>query len=411
MDNFSYDESIRMTFQAFFYYFIPCFYFSAKRFSKFAYHFQKPVKFSDMKRTLLFLAAFLFAFADSFSQASFNTGAMEVAVNQYGRVRIFGDDETRHLQRASILVGTTSTSVFDYTNDAEEYEPTVLVANPTMSDYEIYGAFDNSYSNLPPDVIVKLNAYGWDNKAFTILKFNVTNHEVNPMTALIGLDIIPELNQEYGYDSVTYNADEQVIRFHRGNHVNLGARLLSESLSSLYSFEWYEDYSVDADYWTWMNTASLQPQYVSNTADGPVTITSQSGLAIEPDASVDVYYALAIGPDEQTMLDNIASAYARYQSWFAAVNELELKVPALGQNHPNPFSNLTTISYTIPEAGFVSLKVTDATGREVAGLVGAEQAAGTYSIDFNADNLANGLYFCTLNVNGQVQTRKMFLSR
>jgi hypothetical protein len=104
---------------------------------------------------------------------------MEVNVNTYGRIRLFTPDAVRHLQRASILVGTSSTTVFDYTNDAEELDPTVLVENPLESDFEIYGAYDNTYSNLPPDVIVKLYAYGWTNGSYTIVKFNVQNDEAD----------------------------------------------------------------------------------------------------------------------------------------------------------------------------------------------------------------------------------------
>lgn len=353
----------------------------------------------------------LFAFTESFAQASFNTGVMEVAVNQYGRIRVFGDDGTRHLQRASILVGTSPTTVFDYTNDADEQEPTILVANPNQSDFEIYGAYNNAYSSLPPDVIVSLNAYGWNEKGFTILKFTVTNNEENPMTAIAGLDIIPELNQEYGFDTVTYNATEQVIRFHRGDQVNMGLRLLSDPLTSLYSFEWYDGYAVDEDYWTWMNYGSLQSQYASNTADGPVTITAQGGVTLDPGASFELFYALAIGPDEATVLGNIASAYARYQSWFASIGENASNGPALGQNYPNPFSTITTISYQLTDRGNVSLRVFDALGRQVAELVNAEQPAGSHIFEFNAENLPNGLYSYTLTVNDKVQSRKMFISR
>jgi hypothetical protein len=364
-----------------------------------------------MKQSLLFLAIMLLSIADGFSQASFTTGALEVAVSNYGRIRLYTPDGTRHLQRASILVGSSPTAVFDYQNDAEALDPTILVTNPAISDFEIYGSYDNSYSSLPPDVIVKLNAYGWTNSGYIIVKFNVMNDEVNPINATIGLDIIAELNEEYGFDTVTYNNAAGVFRFHRGPQVNMGMKLLSSSLSSLKSFEWYDGYEVDADYWNWMHFGSLQPQYISTTADGPVTITAQNAVTLAHGQSYNVYYALALGSNEQTMLSNISAAVLKYQNMIVSVDDIELSSREfkLDQNSPNPFNNLTTISYNIPETGLVSLKVYNIIGNEVADLVNSNQTKGTHSIDFSAKGLSSGMYFYTLRYGNQIRSNKMFL--
>jgi hypothetical protein len=347
----------------------------------------------------------------SYSQASFNTGTMEVYVGKYGKILLYDPEGTVHLQRASILVGTSPTAVFDYQNDQEELEPTVLIDDPAISDYEIYGAYDNSFSSLPPDVIIKTNVYGWNNGSYTIVKFNVKNDEASTINALIGLDIIPQLNGEYGFDSVTYIGAEGVIRFHRGAQMNMGIKLLSASLSSLYSFEWYEDYYVDSDYWTWMNYGSLQPLYASGTADGPVTITSQDAEAIDPGASFDVYYALALGNNEETILANIDAAVDRYNSWFISVEENDLYSNEcnLRQNFPNPFACSTSISYHLPDNGYVSLKVYDVIGNEVATLVNSEQTGGSHSIEFDATGLKSGVYYYTLRFDDHVKTRRMLL--
>jgi hypothetical protein len=242
-----------------------------------------------MKKNLLILVALLLSITKSYSQASFNTGALQVDVNEYGKIVLFSADGTYQLERGSILVGSSPTAVFDYQNDAEQLEPTVLVASPSSSDFEIYGAYDNSYSNAPPAVSVKLNAYGWTNSGYTVVKFNVKNNETSAINASVGLDIVPYLHWEYGFDSVTYNNEEGVIRFHRGTGVNMGMKLLSTSLSSLYSFEWYSGYTdLDSDYWTWMHHGSLQPEYASPTADGPVTITAQNSVALAPGESFNV---------------------------------------------------------------------------------------------------------------------------
>ncbi|MFQ3597685.1 MAG: T9SS type A sorting domain-containing protein [Chloroherpetonaceae bacterium] len=82
---------------------------------------------------------------------------------------------------------------------------------------------------------------------------------------------------------------------------------------------------------------------------------------------------------------------------------------ALAQNYPNPFNPTTNISYVLPKAENVSLKVYDVLGREVATLVNEVKAAGAYTVPFNASNLASGVYFYKLQAGSFVQTKKMML--
>ncbi|MCX6267372.1 MAG: T9SS type A sorting domain-containing protein [Bacteroidetes bacterium] len=363
-----------------------------------------------MKKLLLSNAFMLLLIMNSYAQVTISTGGLDVEVSKYGRIRLYTPDGTKQLERASILVGTTPTTVFDYQNDATTLETPIIVSNPVKSDFEIYGSFDNT-SGGPPDVIAKLNAYGWTNGAYTVVKFNVKNSAAAAVEASIGLDIIPYLGEVYGNDSVSYNSTKAVIRFHRGNTENMGMKLLSASLSSLYSFEWYDGYSVDTSYWNWMHYGSLQPLYASNTADGPVAITSQAPVSLAAGASVDVYYALALGTDEQTMLANIALAEAKYQGMITSVDDNKLALTGfdLGQNYPNPFKNSTSIRYNLPEDGFVTLKIFNVVGSEVATVVNSNQQSGSHTINLNAKDLSCGMYYYQLMFNDQVKTNKMFL--
>lgn len=81
----------------------------------------------------------------------------------------------------------------------------------------------------------------------------------------------------------------------------------------------------------------------------------------------------------------------------------------LYQNYPNPFNPVTTIKYKIPENGFVSIKVLDFLGREIAALVNEEKQAGTYEVEFNSNNLASGVYFYCLQAGSFIQTNKMMI--
>lgn len=82
---------------------------------------------------------------------------------------------------------------------------------------------------------------------------------------------------------------------------------------------------------------------------------------------------------------------------------------ALSQNFPNPFNPSTEIKFSVAKAGFVTLKVYDMLGKEVATLVNENLTAGSYSTQFNASNLTSGIYIYQLNANGNVLSHKMTL--
>jgi hypothetical protein len=84
---------------------------------------------------------------------------------------------------------------------------------------------------------------------------------------------------------------------------------------------------------------------------------------------------------------------------------------ALEQNYPNPFNPRTNIEFRIPNFEFVSLKVYDLLGKEVATLVNEEMDAGSYEIEFNPKGLSSGIYFYKLQAGSFVETKKMILLR
>ena len=81
----------------------------------------------------------------------------------------------------------------------------------------------------------------------------------------------------------------------------------------------------------------------------------------------------------------------------------------LTQNYPNPFNPNTTINFTLPNNEFVTLKVYNVLGSEVATLVNRELTAGSYKFDFNASNLASGIYLYELKAGNFSQIKKMNL--
>jgi hypothetical protein len=94
------------------------------------------------------------------------------------------------------------------------------------------------------------------------------------------------------------------------------------------------------------------------------------------------------------------------------VKQTDNEIPkqyTLAQNYPNPFNPATTISFSIPEASVVTLRVYDVLGNEVATLHRGFLAAGNYKFDWNASTLASGVYYYRLTTDKFTQTKKMLL--
>jgi photosystem II stability/assembly factor-like uncharacterized protein len=83
----------------------------------------------------------------------------------------------------------------------------------------------------------------------------------------------------------------------------------------------------------------------------------------------------------------------------------------LEQNYPNPFNPETNIKFQIPISSFVTLRVFDVLGREVATLVNEEMRPGSHERTFDGSGLASGMYFYRLHAGGFVQSRKMILTK
>ena len=83
----------------------------------------------------------------------------------------------------------------------------------------------------------------------------------------------------------------------------------------------------------------------------------------------------------------------------------------ISQNYPNPFNPTTKIQYTLPMNTFVKLIIYDVLGNVVKTLVNKEQPLGTYTVTFNAQNIASGIYFYQLKTNAKIITRKMVVMK
>lgn len=97
---------------------------------------------------------------------------------------------------------------------------------------------------------------------------------------------------------------------------------------------------------------------------------------------------------------------------YSKVIEVDLISPMkyeLSQNYPNPFNPVTTIQFSIPEAGDVNLTVYNILGELVAELVNGDKEAGVYTINFNAAELNSGLYIYKLTAGNFNEVKKLMV--
>ena len=155
-------------------------------------------------------------------------------------------------------------------------------------------------------------------------------------------------------------------------------------------------------------------------------IVSTGKFSLEVNKPIDIWVGYVVGQGSNAINSiSVARNYAQnVQTYFntnftnGTVSDVDdfsaVTEYSLSQNYPNPFNPSTSIQYAISSTQFVTLKVYDLLGREVATLVNEEKAAGSYEIDFNVGRdfspaLASGIYFYKIQAGSFVETKKMIL--
>jgi hypothetical protein len=368
-----------------------------------------------MKKLLLissFLLLFVFAFNEAGNaQIYFSTNNVVWRVDDYGALQvrtIEGSDTLYQIDRASILVAGNPDEVLDYWNDLDILDPTTLVSNPTIGDYEVTGTYNNEYSGLPPNVIVGQTVYGWDGEGCILVKFDVMNNESSDLPTIVGLDIIQDIDNTYENDVVFFNESNNI--FYNYENTYVGFKILSEPTEAAVGFVWYSGYTDnDTSYYNWL-TGGINTDTLVTDPDGGVGIMGTGMQTLTPQEVRTVYMAIAVGTDESSMLTNMGLAEGHY-GVITAVDEPAVKSMTykLAQNYPNPFNPSTIISFSIPERASVTLDVYNLLGQKVTSILNKEMESGSYDINFDASNLSAGIYFYTLRAGSFTSTKKMML--
>ncbi|HEX7356549.1 MAG TPA: T9SS type A sorting domain-containing protein [Ignavibacteriaceae bacterium] len=154
--------------------------------------------------------------------------------------------------------------------------------------------------------------------------------------------------------------------------------------------------------------ATMQP-FGDPLQPGDTLITSLHvySLTTEGTANVQIQVGTFRNPTVRTTLNFVATTIpTSVEGENTVVDNYYLE-----QNYPNPFNPSTKINYGLKKSGNVEITVYNVLGNKVATLVNGYKSAGMHSVDFNAANLASGIYFYKIVTPGFIQTKKMILEK
>jgi len=116
--------------------------------------------------------------------------------------------------------------------------------------------------------------------------------------------------------------------------------------------------------------------------------------------------------DNRTLFITAGNSVYRVRPFVTSINKEDSSLPnsfGLSQNYPNPFNPTTKITYSIPITSNVMITVYDVSGKEVVTIENCQKKAGTYTLLFNAEKLASGVYYYNLTANEFSSTKKFVI--
>jgi hypothetical protein len=253
-------------------------------------------------------------------------------------------------------------------------EPTVPAPTPTLPANEVISIFSNAYTPLTG---VNLNPF-WGQG--TVVSFVVIQG-----------------------DTVMRYADLN----YQGTELNQNLNLVSAGMQYIHIDFWTAT-STELNFFlispgpNQQSVALVPPGATEEWVSVDIPLSS-----FEPTVNLTEVFQLMFTGNGIIYLDNIY-----FSTMVSDVKEIHDALPSdftLEQNYPNPFNPSTNIRFSLPEANQVTLKVYDMIGQEVASLVNNFLSAGTYEVNFDAQNLPTGTYFYSISAGDFKSVKKMLL--
>ena len=293
---------------------------------------------------------------------------------------------------------------------------------PTRGDEMIMGSYTDAGHTSPQGLKASQTSFmsaapGYDD--FVVMVFDYQNTGSSPINGLysgmIGdFDVGTSTNDDASTDAgrrAAYIWEDGV------NNPTAGFKLLYPTTASNltvidHDIYVYPDTSMsEGAKYAFMNGALSFPQ--SNRVYDWSVCCAAGPFDLAPGAGQRVAYAVVGGSDEPSFLEHCDSAQSWYDHNVGIADKPAALLPAglAFRLAPNPVSRSARIAYNLPNAGRLSVKVFDISGREQAVLLDEQCPAGAGAIDWTPRALARGVYFVRAAYAGDTRVEKVMLIR
>lgn len=321
----------------------------------------------------------------------------------------YDEDNKLVMQLHLELNGTSwdSASRFDYFYNTQNQLSQFIYQNYIYNEWENYQRVTYEYDVYGNEVnnLREVWQNGWQNMSqYTIYFSNISRRD----SLLIQTWNSTEW-ENYGKTAFTYNQQTGFLEYfifkiwNNGTWENYINRTITNDPNGNQILQVDQDWNGN----NWYN--SMRRFYVYD--DLNYILTAYCELWNGNQWYLDDGYIPINNPDGFSRVIDMNNVFIYYKTT-STVAELNLTTEnfKLFQNYPNPFNSTTTIKYTIPHSGKVTLKIFDLMGSEVATVVDKYQTTGSYEVIFQAKNLSSGIYFCQLQAGrSTIATKKLIL--
>lgn len=360
-------------------------------------------------------------------------GFFDFPTNTLGMGLIFNG--ANHLFEGGLIIGTSSSKLVDVVRNTspnaqdEDFSSSnfySLITPGVLSQQDGFTTFSDSAVSTANQVGVRVNMYSYafstpEDSRYIILRYDIKN---TTSTTLTNLYAGIFLDWDLGTANANFSRYDSTRSLGYAYDSGTGARREYVGIRALDSAASYV--SLDRDFadltragkWNWLSGG------FGNTDMGPTDVhhvISSGPYTLSAGATQTIGFALVVG---DSSLANIqTNADAAKAKWIAlrradflpvSVSEEKDNLPrvfGLSQNYPNPFNSTTSFELRVASSEFVSLKVFDLLGREIAVLMDERKSPGTYKITWDASHLSSGVYLYRMTAGSFVETKKLVLMR
>ena len=339
------------------------------------------------------------------------------------------------LFEGALILATSSTQVSDaargigtgQNTDFTVAQPFVLQVPGNIADYQGSCLFnDNAAGANKIGITTKLESFSFTdvpNNNYIILKYYFTNNTASAITNFhAGLFFDWDIIEGSGDGDITSYDNQNNLSYTYnstgGPNTWVTTALISSNDYSFYAIDNSgtdgglgvndADGFTDADKWQTLSGGISKP------SAGPTDISHVVGggpFTIQPGETIDVGFVVGAGLNLTDLQTIVANARLKYPSLVLSAANPGDPLPSfkLKQNYPNPFNPSTKIEFQIAKSEFVTLKVYDVLGNEVATLVNEEKQTGNYEVNFDATKFSSGIYFYKIQAGSFTDTKKLAL--